>query len=574
MSSLSKRQRYQTLWGQLETERSSFISHWRDLNDYILPRRGRFTLSEGNRGDRRSKNVIDSTATFAARTLSSGMMSGVTSPARPWFRLTTPDPELAEFAAVKDWLHTVTLRMQTVLLRSNTYNALPILYQDMGVFGTGAMLVEEDEEDFIRCRTFPVGSYVIANDSKGRARVFMRQFRMTVRQIVEQFGGGDPSKPDWTNISTQVRAHWERKDFELWVDVTHVIAPNPDRDRTKLASKYKAFTNCYYETGGAGEKLLEETGFDEFPVLAPRWSVSGDDVYGTDCPGMTALGDIRQLQFGEKKRMKAIDKILDPPLIGPAGLANVKVSLLPADITYWNERAGGTEGLRPIHEVRPDVHHLLGSQEDCRARIRRAFFEDLFLMLAYTDGSRGAQPVTAREIEERHEEKFLALGPVLEQLNQELLNPLIDRIFAIMVRRGLIPEAPEELQGASLKVEYISIMAQAQKRIGLAAINEFAGFVGSVAQMDPSVLDKLDRDQMIDEYGKMTGVPPRIIVSDEDVLAIREARADAQQAEARAAQVASMAKSAKDLASAPTDGKTALTDVLSAVAASGGGLAA
>ncbi len=572
MSVLSKRRRYQMLWGQLEAERSSFISHWRELNDYILPRRGRFTLTEGNRGERRSKNVIDSTATFAARTLSSGMMSGVTSPARPWFRLTTPDPELAEFASVKSWLHTVSQRMQTVLLRSNTYNALPILYQDMGVFGTGVMLVEEDDEDFIRCRTFPIGSYVIANDAKGRVRVFMRQFRMTVRQIVEQFGGDDPSKPDWTNISTMVKNHWDRKDTELWIDVVHAIAPNREYDPNRIQAKYKPFTSCYYEAGGSDDKLLDESGFDEFPVLSPRWSVTGEDVYGTDCPGMTTLGDVKQLQFGEKKQMQAIEKSINPPMIAPTGLRNVKASLLPGDITYWDSRSGA-EGFRPVHEIRPNIQELEHKQEQCRSRIRRGYFEDLFLMLAYSDGSRGAQPITAREIEERHEEKFLALGPVLEQLNQELLNPLIDRIFAIMLRRGLIPEAPEELQGAQLKVEYISIMAQAQKRIGLASINEFAGFVGSIAQMDPSVLDKIDRDQMIDEYGEMTGVPPRIIVSDEDVMAIRQQRAEAQQAETQAAQIEQMSKSAKNLATSPTEGGNALSDVLAAAQASGSGLA-
>jgi len=107
----TKRQKYETLRGQLDLERSSFTAHWRDLSDYILPRRSRFTLSDVNRGERKNKNIIDSTATLAARTLRSGMMAGITSPARPWFRLTTPDPEMAEFGPVRGWLDQVQNRM-------------------------------------------------------------------------------------------------------------------------------------------------------------------------------------------------------------------------------------------------------------------------------------------------------------------------------------------------------------------------------------------------------------------------------------------------------------------------------
>ena len=110
---------YQNIRAQLENERSTFLSHWRECANYILPRRSRFYTTDVNRGDRRNQNIIDSTATLAARTLQSGMMSGLTSPARPWFRLTTPDPGLAEFGAVKGWLDIVTRRMINVLLKSN-----------------------------------------------------------------------------------------------------------------------------------------------------------------------------------------------------------------------------------------------------------------------------------------------------------------------------------------------------------------------------------------------------------------------------------------------------------------------
>jgi len=557
---LNKRQRVELIRGQLELERSSFITHWKELNDFILPRRGRFFVSDVNRGDRRSNKIIDSTATFSLRTLSSGMMSGVTSPARPWFRLTTPDPDLAEMSGVKEWLHNVTQRMNTVFLRSNLYNALPTLYTDLGLFGTAAMALVEDEDDVIRCYPFPIGSYAVGNDARLNVRVFSREFRMTARQVVERFSKRSAKgEIDWSNISTVCRNLYERGSTEAWIDVIHVIAPNEEYDGEKMESRYKKFTSCYFEKGEPVQdnKFLLQEGFDEFPILVPRWEVTGEDVWGTNCPAMTALGDIKQLQLGEKRSAQAIEKMVNPPMTGPTSLRNAKASLLPGDITYLDSREG-QGGFRPVHEVQLRIGELEQKQQQVRERIQRAFFEDLFLMLAYSD----RRQITAREIDERHEEKLLALGPVLEQLNQDLLDPLIDRTFAIMLRKGLLPPPPEELSGSPLRVEYISIMAQAQKMVGLAGLERFAGFAFQMAQVDPESMDKVDRDQLLTEYGDMTGVPPSVLVPNDEVALIRQARQQQMAQQQEAANLAEAAKGVKDLSQADTGGRNALTDML------------
>jgi hypothetical protein len=556
----SRKQRFEQLRSQLAIDQSSFISHWRDLNDYILPRRGRFQVTDSNRGDRRNLKIIDSTATFSARTLSSGMMSGITSPARAWFRLTTPDPKLAERAPVKIWLDDVTDTMRTILLRSNAYNAFPTVYQDMGVFATAAMMLEEDDEDVIRCYPFAIGSYLLANDHKLRVRTFIREFRMTVRQMVEKFG--------YDKLSVSSKAAYDRANYETWVPVVHIITSNELYDSTKLESKYKPFASCYYEkatggatTGEAYDLFLEEMGFDEFPVFAPRWAITGEDVYGTDCPGMIVLGDVKQLQTGEKRGMQAIEKMVNPPMVAPTNMRSVKASILPGEITY-DSTPNGTQGFRPAHEVKPEIQQLEFKQKACRSRIQRGFFEDLFLMQMYSDESRGTQPVTAAEIAVRQQEKMLAIGPVLEQLNQDFLDPFISRLFAIMLRRGLVPPPPRELEGMDLKVEYISIMHAAQKAASLGQMDRFAALVAQLAAVDPTVLDKMDRDQFVDEYGDMTGIPPRIIVSDEQVAVVRQARAEAKKQEQAAALAQQTSQTAKNLSQADTTGKNALTDVL------------
>lgn len=557
----TKRKQFEVLKAQLEGERTSFLSHWRDLADFISPRRPRFTVSDVNRGDRRNQKIHDTTATLAARTLRSGMMSGVTSPARPWFRLTTPDPDLAEFGAVKEWLHVVSQRMITVFLKSNLYNCLPIIYGDIGIFGTASMSIEEDFQDVVRFYPFPIGSYSIANNEKLKVDVFMRDFRMTVRQLVNRFGA-NPLKPneiDWTRFSQHVKNLWDRAEYETWIDVTHVIKPNPEYDAKKLDSKFKKYLSCYYESGNgydlsaAFDSYLSEKGYDYFPILAPRWEVTGEDVYGTDCPGMSALGDIKQLQSQEKRISQALEKMVNPPMVASPELRNQKTSLLPGDVTFIRT----PDAFRPAHEVNFRVAEVEGKQDQIRQRISRAFYEDLFLMLANSD----RRQITAREIEERHEEKLLALGPVLEQLNQDLLDPLIDNTFDIMEKQGHIPPPPEEIQGMPLKVEYISIMAQAQKVVGIGGVERFSSFVGNLAiqTQNPQVLDKIDLDQVVDVYGDLTSVPPAIIRTDEAVAEIRASRAEGQKAEKMAALLQQSAGAAKDLSQASLEGDSALS---------------
>jgi rRNA-processing protein FCF1 len=561
-----RRRNFEIMRGELLKERQTFISHWRDIGDYILPRRPTFNLTDTNKGDRRNLKIIDSTATLSSRTLASGMVSHVTSPARQWFKLSVADARMRDIGAVKDWLHTVTKRMSAVFLQSNIYNSLPTLYGDMSVFGTGAMLVEEDFDHVIRTYVFPIGSYMIAANDKGLIDVFMREFRLTVRQLVQKFGERDENgNLKWDNFSTQVKNLYDRGLHDTWIDILHVIQPNKNYNPKILTSK--KYESVYYERGISGHSsnlntqetdvYLRDRGYDYFPVLVVRWETTGEDVYGTWCPGMAALGDVKALQTMQKRKAQAIEKMINPAMVAPSMMKTLRTSILPGDITYVDEREG-MKGFRPAHEVNVRIAELSQDILDHQKRIQRAFYENLFLMLAMTD----RREITATEVNERKEEKLIALGPVLEQLNLELLDPLIDITFNIMLKQDMIPEPPPELSGQKLKVEYISILHQAQKLTGLVGIEKLIRFAGEVAQYDPSVLDKIDRDQAIDEVADITGVPPRIVVPDEVVAKIRQTRAQQQAAAQQVAMMQGVAGAAKDLGKADMNKDTALTALL------------
>lgn len=549
------REQYLRRLQALRTEQSSWRDHWRELSDYIRPYKGRFYASDRNKGTKRNDKIINGTARRAHRILTSGMMAGITSPARPWYRLTTPDPELAEVGAVKAWLHLVEERMRLAFSKSNVYKCLHTVYEDLALFGTAALHIDEDFEDGLRGYNFPIGQYYLANSSRLRVDTVFRELSMTVGQLVEKFG--------LEACTPNVQDLHKRGELDKWIDVVHAIEPNRDYQHGKLGPKGMLYRSCWMEIAGdATTGLLDERGYEEFPLMAPRWAVNGEDVYGTS-PAMDALGDAKALQLYERRKAQAIDKIVDPPMKGPAEMLDTPVSLLPHAFNPVPTSGHGNT-FEPAVVIHPQTLSAIGEQivrhED---RVNEIFYADLWLMLAESD----RREITAREVAERHEEKMLQLGPVLEQLQDELLDPLIDRAFAILLRNGHLGKPPEELQGQQLRVEYISVLAQAQKLIGITSIERGATFTLEVAKARPDVLDRINWDGVISEYFDALGTPPTVLNPDEAVAKIRQERAAQQQAQRQGEAATMAADGAKTLSETKLQDDSALTRLMSAMGA-------
>jgi hypothetical protein len=535
-----------TRWGMLKSERASWLAHWQEITTYLLPRNGRYFRQDRDKGWRRHNNIYDNTGTRALRTLGAGMMAGATSPARQWFRLATADPELNSYQPVKLWLDDVTRRMQLVFQKSNTYRALHTMYEELGAFGTAVSVVLPDYKNVIHQYPVTCGEYCIATDFQGRVTTLYREFDVTVADLVKEFG--------YKNCSITVRNMYDRGTLDAWVPIIHAIEPRADRDHKKRDDKNMAYGSWYFEVGGEEGKFLRESGFQQFPALVPRWATAGGDIYGNS-PGMEALGDIKQLQHEQLRKAQAIDFQTKPPLQVPVSMKNRDVETLPGGISFVD---GAGMGIKTAFEVNLNLQYLLNDIVDCRDRVRGAFYADMFLMLATQPNTR----MTATEVAERHEEKLLMLGPVLERLHNELLDPLVDITFTRMIQAGIVPPAPEELQGMDLNVEFVSMLAQAQRAIGTNSVDRFVGNLGAIAQMKPDVLDKFDSDQWADIYADMLGVDPSLIIADKEVAMVRNARNQAMAAKEQVAAVEQASKATRNLAASPTDQQTALTDVM------------
>jgi hypothetical protein len=513
----------------LDRERASFAATWRELAQHFAPRRGRFLglANDSQRGRRKDQKIIDNTPLLAARVLASGMMAGISSPARPWFRLRLMDDRANGQAGVRAWLDEVQKRLLHVFARSNLYNCLHTLYGELGVFGTAALWVDEDEEDVVRGYTLTAGEYWLASSRRLAVDTLFRSMWWTVRQIVDTFGRGA--------VSPGVRANYDNGQLDLEYEIVHAIEPNPNASAfvprssegpvtqwIGSLSSTLPFRSVWFERATQGDRpLLRISGYHEFPCMAPRWEIAGADTWGSG-PGWAALGDAQQLQSQQKRKVQAIEIMVKPPMVGPPSLRNEPAELVPGGITYVADPTG--HAFRSAYDLRLDLSHLGADIAETQARISRAFYADLFLMMAESD----RREITAREIDERHEEKMLMLGPVLERLHDELLDPLVGRVFAIMARNGLIPPPPAGLDLSGLQVEFISLLATAQKAAATGAIERFWQFGAEIAAVKPEALDRLDADGTMEAYADMLGVPASVLVDSAQAAVARQARARAE----------------------------------------------
>lgn len=541
----------------LLNERATFDPIYRDIRDFFGPRTARFPGELPNKGDRQDQKIINTSPRHAVRVLAGGMQSGITSPLRPWFKLKARDPDLNEYEPVKFWLSDVERLMREVFAKSNFYNVLKSAYGTLGLYGTSAIAFETDKNDIIRLHHFPTGSFTIACDDTGRVSTCYRDFRRTAEMMMQAYGDKAPQA---------ARVAYDQGNYDQWFDVCQIIEPNRNRKEGSMLAKHKAWSSIHLDTSceAGRDGVLRLSGFDQMRVLVPRWDILGEDIYGYGC-GELALGDGKQIQLMEKRKLQGIDKNTNPHMLADASLRGTRSTMNPNETTYVNGLITGKPGLVPAYQPNPYINEMREEIGVVGGRLDEAFFKPLFLMVSeFAD-----QPnITATQINMLREEKLMQLGPVLERLNDELLDPAIDIVFNMMLERNMLPPPPEEMSGMPLQIEYISVLAQAQKALGIGNIERLMGFAGNMAAgFGPQVLDKIDADQAIDEYADGVGVSPRLIRSDDAVAQLREGRKAQENAMAAAQMAPDVTAAAKNLA----DSSLQSNNLLTALTGAGGG---
>ena len=549
----------------LRVNRYSWWVHARELADYLLPRRYKFLITPNmmSRGSPINQHILDSTGTLAARNLASGLMSGVSSPTRPWLKLRIGKLDSTQAGPVAQWLFQVEQMMLLIFQESNFYNAIHTCYFDLVIFGTAVILIYDDFDNVITCFNPCFGEYYLDNDQNYRPRVFYREFTQTVSQVVEEFGH-DNCSPAVQRLFDEGGAGLTRE-----LIVAHAVEPNENPDKYGVPKHFK-FREVYWEWGGSASPqggasyspgFLRKRGFFENPAIAVRWDLVSNDAYGRS-PGMDALPDVKQLQQEARRKAQAIDKTVNPPMIADIQLKNQPASLLPGGTTYIAGFAqSGNPGFESVYKNwKPEIQAISEDLQEVRQRIKQTFFNDVLMTISQFETRSN---VSATEIDARKAEALVMLGPVLERIYFELLKECVERTFGIMQRVKILPPAPKAVAGAPITIEFVSMLAQAQQAAATAGIERLLQIAGSLAGVDPQVMDNIDIDFTLEKYSNLMSNDPRIIRSPDELKQLRAQRQQQQADQQQAEMAEKMAQGAKTLSQTDVGGgQNAISAVL------------
>lgn len=529
----TRRDHCEKMMKALTAQRTDEESDWHAIADFSgygeLP--GLRYKNNGGAERPRMRALIDSHPILSFRTITNGMYSGLSSPNRPWFDFSFADPDLNEYQVARDWKDRFQALIYAMFDASNFYQVARQNYGAMARFGPAAGIMTEHPLEIAPCLGLGTGSFWFGFNDAFKVDTLLRDCPMTVDQVVKKFVGRPGQTYDWSAVDPRVKLKWDNSDYGHIVQCKQLIEPGAN-----------GFDATIWDRRDDREgKLLEAKTYSEQPFWGPRWDArdGGPSNYGRGV-GHEALADMRELAMQAKRKRELTDLLAKPPTAGPAK----DLDMRPGAHTYVADMSQA-QAAKPVYEVDPRALQAVREDiADIKVAIDRLTYADLFMAITNMPG---VQPRNVEEILKRDEEKLTQLGPVVEMVNDEMLPVAVERMIGIARRGGLIPEAPEELQGQELKVEFVSVLAMAQKMLGLSTTERVVGFVGSLGSVfGPSVLDKIDPDAIVDDYAERANMPATAIRDKAGVDAIRKGREQQEQM----AQMAAMAQPAKDATTA------------------------
>ena len=508
---------------RLQGQRENWETHWQEVADYMQPRKADVTKRRA-RGDKRMEQVFDSSPIQAVELLAASLHGMLTNPSTPWFTLRFKDEEIENDDEAKLWLEASTDAMYTAFNRSNFQQEIFELYHDLITFGTAAMFIEEDDDDIIKFSTRHINEVFIAENDKGRIDTIYRKFKISARAAIQKFGEA---------VSADVQTKAKKDPYEE-IEILHAVYPRADFNPKKKDKANMPFESVYMEYKNGNE--LSVGGFREFPFVVPRYLKASNEIYGRS-PAMTALPDVKMLNEMSKTTIKAAQKQVDPPLLVPDDGFLLPVRTVPGGLNFY--RSGTRDRIEPLN-IGANNPLGLNMEQQRRESIRAVFYVNQLMM------QQGPQ-MTATEVIQRNEEKMRLLGPVLGRLQSELLKPLIDRVFAVLLRNNMLPQAPEFLSGRDVEIEYVSPLAKAQKSTELQSIMRAVEILGSLANVAP-VFDYVNFDNLVKHLADIVGVPQKILKTQSQVNAERQQQAQQQEQMQQMQQLQQVAKAGGDIA--------------------------
>jgi len=509
-------------YSTLQQQRSNWEHHWQEVADYICPRKADITKKRSG-GDKRSELIFDGTAIHAAELMAASLHGMLTNPSTPWFDLRYQNDDLNSDDEAKEWLESAVDVMYQHMARSNFAEQIHELYSDLVVFGTGVIFTESDGDDGFRFSTRHIAECYVSENESGRVDTVYRRYKTTARAAVRQFGE--------QNVTQRI-AKLNTDDMYAEIELLHIVTPREDRDPRKKNTKNMPFASVYIDPDE--KMIIGESGYDELPYCIPRFLKASFEMGYGRSPSMTALPDTKMINKMSEVVIRASQLQIHPPLMVPDDGFMLPVRTTPGGLNFY--RSGTRDRIEPLNigANNPLGEHML---EQRRQAIRSAFYVDQLTL--------GTGPqMTATEVIQRTEEKMRLLGPVLGRLQAELLQPLINRCFAILSRQKAFEPAPASLQDDSIDIEYVSPLAKAQRSSEIQGVMQMTEFLMPLMQVDQTVIDHIDMDGLAKHIIKVTGTPATVVRGEGEIAGLRDQRAQQQQQQTEMAQASQMAEAA------------------------------
>ena len=491
-------------WEDVAARRQAFQSVWQEIADHLLGRRD-FT-TQAAPGRKRMSRIYDTTGLQAADLLAAALHSFLTNPALRWFTLRAEDPDLADDEDVVQWLSAVEDALYAAFNAPDANFAPQIheVYLDQVAFGTAALYIGDRPGKGLLFSARPLGEIHVAENAEGRVDTVFRKFTFTARQAQQVWGDGAGRA-----VAEALAANKGERSFEF----LHCVKPVPDGDG---GSTGFAFASYYLSL--ADKAVIATGGYHEMPYMVPRWSKDSGEVYGR-APGWNALPDQKMLNEMSKTTLKAAQKAVDPPLLVADDGVVMPLRTHPGGINVVRAGALSADPLRPL-PVAPRIDIGLEMMEQRRDAIRGAYHYNLLQL--FQDPR-----MTATQVLQLVQEMQRLMGPMLGRQQSELLEPMIERVYGVLLRAGALPPLPEALAGLSIRIDHISPIARAQKAGDAQAILRTLEAAQAMASLDPQVTDLIDPDAGMRLIAEANGVPAKALRGPERLAAIRLERADA-----------------------------------------------
>ena len=494
---------------KLEADRGTWESHWQEILDYVMPRKAEITFLR-SRGEKRTEVLFDSTAITANNLLAASLQGTLTSPSLPWFSLKLRDDDANKVRDIQIWLEDTARRMYAVFNESNFNTEVHEMYLDLCSVGTAAIFVEEANEGFLQgglhFNTLHIAEYFIQENATGKVDTLYRKYKMTARQAIQEFGE--------ENLGPKIKEAAKMKP-DTQFNFIHAVEPTADYERAVGKAKTKLpFHSCH--VCEEDKMVVRVGGYNEFPYLVPRWSKATGEIFGRS-PSYNALPDIKTLNKAVEIGLKAWAKAIDPPLLVTDDGVIGRVRMTPAGITVVRSDTA----IKPL-QIGSNWQITDLKENQLRTAIRQAYYSD---QLQLQEGPQ----MTATEVQVRYELMQRLLGPTLGRFQTEFLNPLIERVFGIMMRADALMPRPEAMSGMNMDIEYVGPLARSQRMEEAIAVERLYQLAMQVVQVDPTVMDVINHEQAIRMRATLLGVPKTVLRGEDEVAEIREQRAAAQQ---------------------------------------------